>query len=438
MSLAARAGRVVVTPAVSGPLGGYVARGDALSSGTRDELEAAMLVLDDGDGGVVALVTLDAIAVTTALADRLRASVRDGLGAADLPVLVTASHSHSAPLSWVGSIHPGHPGHVDEGAVDQLARQVGSLAEALRQRSAVAVHASWHHARAIGLGTNRNDPSRPHDDGVGVLALRAETGLLALVVDAATHPTVLGADNVAWSADWPGAMRARVLGELAGQAAPPVLLFLQGAAGDVSTRFTRRPNATDEVERLGRLAGDAVLEALASDGVPLHGPVRHRSEEILLRRRSLPGVDDADRELDGAQRLREELVGNDPASPRVRLAQVRLDGAMMQRAMVSAGLPDEVPIRVSALAVGGVGWVFLPLEPFTEVGAAIRAGSPSSTTRVIGYTDGYRGYLVDREAEASASYEARSSLFAAASADDVVAAATRVLRAAARGEGISP
>lgn len=406
--LTLRAGTVEITPSRPGPMGGFIARGDRPSLGRRDPLEAAILVLEDGSSSA-GWVTLDAIAVTETLADRVREVVRRRFGSPSLPVVVAASHTHSAPTGWMGSIHPGHAGLVEETMLAELLTRLDGLAGDMAGAPPVPVQARWSIGHAPGLGANRNDPGVWHDDTVGVLSLHEGRRLLALVVDAATHPTVLGADNMLTSADWVGAMRA----DIRATVGPDVVVaFLQGAAGDVSTRFTRRPGAAGEVERLGGLGAAAVRAALDAPA-PVTGPLRHASSVIDLPRRPLPSLDLAQAALDRAHERRRLLAEADPGDPQARLAQVRLDGAMLQHRMVSAGLDPRVRLPISVIRLGEVVWAHLPVEPFTAVGTAVRGVSPFRHTRVVGYSDGYRGYLVDEAAEAVGTYEALSSLLRA-------------------------
>ena len=69
------------------------------------------------------------------------------------------------------------------------------------------------------------------------------------------------------------------------------------------------------------------------------------------------------------------------------------------------------------VALGDVAWAHVPLELFASLGQAVQELSPFETTRVIGYTDGYVGYLADRAAHEAGSYEALSTFFPADAGD---------------------
>lgn len=418
-----RAGSATITPSLPGELGGYVARAGAESTGTLDDLEAALIVLESG-GIRVAWLTLDAIGVTAELDAELRAEVAEALGGATL--VIAASHTHSGPLGWTGGIHPGNPARRSAQAVDELLGRIGALARTVVTEPGIAVHADWATAPVAGVGANRLAPDGPHENTVGALALRDEQGRLrAVLFDFATHPTVLGPANLRWSADWPGAARAMLRAALDAAGPPVTIGFLQGAAGDVSTRFTRRGDDAAEVARLGAIVGAAARSALEGSR-PLEPDVRAASGRVRLQRRTLPSADDAEHAVAAAESALSGTTGS-ALDPAVRLAQTRLDGARVQRDLVAAQLPESLDLPLTAIAIGDVAWVHLPVEPFASFGARIVAASPFAVTRVVGYANGYAGYLADAAAHASASYEALSSFFPADAVEPFVGAATDLL-----------
>lgn len=429
-TLRLRAGTMDVTPSAPGPLAGYEARRDAESTGVLDPLEAGLLVLEDA-GLRVAWLTLDAIAVPQELSARLRGAVSDAArrqGVGDLLVRTVASHTHSAPRGWVGSILPGHSGQVIARDADELVLRVGALADRVLAAPAEAVRATWTERRVAGMAANRLDPEGPRDDTAGALVLRRADGALrAVLFDVGAHPTVLGPGNLRWSADWPGAARRILRAALAARdeaagrpGSDPVVMFLQGAAGDVSVRFTRRGDDAAEVARLGALAASAVLDAVVHDGRELHGRIRHVSAVLPLPRRRFPDAARAASDRLAIETERAGLAGVPPLDPRVRLAQSRVDGARVQEELIEAGIPETVPFPVSVVRIGDAAWVHLPVEPFSEVARRIRESSPFPVTRVVGYTDGYLGYFVDERAAELGTYEALSSLFGPEAIDPVV------------------
>lgn len=394
-----------VTPPPGHHMDGYAAR-EGVATGTADPLRATLLWLSTPDDPGVAWLALDAVGVSTALAARLAgAAARACAGLPADRVIVCASHTHSGPSGWSGSIHPLLPA---ERAAELEEALVASIAAMDLDRAAVSP--LWCEQDAPGVGANRHRIDGPHDTTAGVLALRSPSGdVRAVLLDYACHPTVLGPDNLAWSADWPGATRRALAG------AAPVVAFLQGAAGDVSPRFVRRGRDAREVDRLGSLLADPVRSGLHSAApIPSRTPRLHRAT-VTLPVRTLPSADEAARILEEARR------GGD---------QSRYEGACGLARMVKSDLPSEMELPIAVATLGEVAWVHLPVELFASLGGRIAEGSPFPVTRVIGYTGGYFGYVADGAAHDAGTYEALMSYFSPESGEALVQAVLDLLKKA--------
>jgi hypothetical protein len=91
-------------------------------------------------------------------------------------------------------------------------------------------------------------------------------------------------------------------------------------------------------------------------------------------------------------------------------------------------MPGTVDLALSVLVIGGDAWVHLPVELFSSLALEIRVASPFRRTRVIGYADGYAGYVVDAEADEIGGYEAASTLFDQAGVRTIVSDSIDLLR----------
>jgi neutral ceramidase len=95
---------------------------------------------------------------------------------------------------------------------------------------------------------------------------------------------------------------------------------------------------------------------------------------------------------------------------------------------VAAGKsPGTMPFVVSVARVGEVAFVGLGGEVLTEIGLAIKAGSPCEHTFVITHCNGAAGYLAPKELHVQGGYEVKSSHFAPQAADTVIREAIRLL-----------
>ncbi|HEY9294452.1 MAG TPA: hypothetical protein VIP98_24485 [Microlunatus sp.] len=369
----------------NGRLAGYAARvGQA--GGTADQLEANLLLIKDSRAQLL-WISIDTVAIRSEFRAAIVVAVTAAAGIAAEQIVCVASHTHSAPAGWVGSIHPGLPAELDESAIRSAADAIATAAAGLHPRPTTI---AWAEGSVEGVGSNRHDPSGPTDQSIGILLVGPVDDPVALVYDYGCHPTVLGPDNLSWSADWVGAARGHLRRELA---ADLPILFLQGCAGDQSTRFLRRRQSIDEVARLGGLVGAAVLAALP--GIPIRGGglgVAHRQLRLATRR-------PADSRTDRSR----TVSGPD------RLEASRREGRHAQRAMINSGLPAEMILPLTLVSIGVRSWLHCSVEPYSLIGRQLR--EVVAGLRLIGYSDDYHGYLCDPSAADSNQYEAMSSYF---------------------------
>jgi len=225
----------------------------------------------------------------------------------------------------------------------------------------------------------------------------------------ACHPTVLSAANHSYSADLFGAAVETASHELGA----PVLLT-NGAAGDVSTRFTRRAQTPSEARRLGALIANAVCA-----GVRRAARIGSRSDRRLfdaamtslsVRWRSLPAPEAAAAQLQSALDALQSLraAGAHPAA--LRLAESRVEGAQAAAWVSSQGgwealLGSRQPAApLQALRCGEVAIVGAPGELFSSAARWLRRRLGESAL-VIGYANDYLGYLIPEHEAAAGGYE---------------------------------
>lgn len=237
-------GSVVLHVPEGVPMGGYLDR-QGMSAGTLDPLEVSAVTWSDGERRF-ALAVADVICVNDDLAARARR-------AAGCELWLAATHTHAGPET--GCVPGG--GATPEPWLDLVA-------EAAR----AAVHRAVDSERpceGVALGGDLRgvgaDRSRPDAEAVVPLDVIAvvDGGLAGVVVVLPVHPTVLPAANRRVSADLPGAVRRALRARLG----PDVwVVVATGAAGDISTRHTRRGQDTTELARLGALVADRCVDLL--------------------------------------------------------------------------------------------------------------------------------------------------------------------------------
>ncbi|MEV4017588.1 hypothetical protein AB0J35_44580 [Nonomuraea angiospora] len=382
------------------PMGGYIDR-PGPSTGLADPLSVSAVTWSDG-GRRFALAIADVICVNEDLAGRARR-------AAGCELWLAASHTHAGPET--GCVPGGGPtpepwlGRLTEAVRTAVRRAI----DAERPCEGVAYRGELH-----GVGADRSRPGAPAVVPLDLIAVR-DGGLAGVLVVLPVHPTVLPAANRLVSADLVGAVRAslrRRLGE------DVWVAVATGAAGDISTRHTRRGQDAAELRRLGELVADRCDELLSGPGTPLW---RDGATGISWATRRLtlePAATTADEAalLAGYERA---AASGDPVA--TRLARSRLEGLRARTAP-----PARTGVDVNIARLGGLALVGLPGEPFLAVAERV-ADRPGEPTVVLGYVNGYPGYLPTAAAYRRAEYEVLASQVAPGSAELIAETARNLL-----------
>ncbi len=397
MDVLVGASEIDITPSAGLPMDGYLARGNATSQGAHDPLRAQVLVLDNGKLRLV-LVTLDVLAVGGAFTRNLQQAI-SGLAATDpASVMVCASHTHAGPAGLQDWFPMGaFPRTTAELASEIQSRLLNAAQNALARLRPVTF--SFAAGPVAGIGMDRNQPLPAADPLVTVLRFDKPDGApAAAIFHYACHPTVLG-PQLLYSADFPGAARDRIRREYPST----ICLYLNGAAGNISTRFTRQSQTFEEVERLGNLLGDHAVKLL------------RKSEPSLLNLGSSQVV------IDLPLRAFTTAPRTIQATGHQRIDQTRAEGALLEGQLARAFAGRQWQrATLHAFQFGPLWLLGVPGEPFNELSARVRQASPFAL--VVGYTDDYVGYFPTQKAIDDATYEALSSPYDARALDLIATA----------------
>jgi hypothetical protein len=268
-----------------------------------------------------------------------------------------------------------------QASIQQAAEQARDRLHPVKLRSAVG--------QMFGIGGERNQPERAVDRRVTVLSFESvDHEPEAILFHYACHPTVLSADNLDYSADFPGAARRRIIERYPNA----VCLFVNGAAGNISTRFHRRDQSFAELERIGRLLGDQVVDLVgrASSDDPA---LDWTCETLSLSIRAFQSETRQTRPYGNA---RVDMVRSQGAALEVELGR-QLGGRESQQA------------EVCALRLGPWTLLTVPGEAFNDLAQRLRQVSPRAIA--VGYANDYIGYFPTQESIDEATYEALSSPF---------------------------
>ena len=441
MTVKAGAATADITPGVGLAMGGYGAR-QGVSTGTIDPLLVRTLVLSDGDTELV-IAVCDLVGVGPDLVRSARELIEAETGIPAAQVLIAATHTHSGPA-----------GIRSRDAADYVAVTARKIAGSVLQARAAltSVTLKLGTVEVTTISQNRRHPDGPIETTAKILLAAPQGGgpAVATLVNYACHSTVLEADNMEYSPDFPGAMSRFIERELGGTA-----IYLQGAAGDINPVWMRH-DAT-EVERVGGILGAAAtrtaheLRPLGegqwcinlnwSEETPKEvagtvlTDVRFAVDQQILElpRRLFPSQDALAKEIAELEAEREALAADDLDGRRARTARIN----ELRIEWLIAGMGNEVAdellslrkLEVQTMRLSAeVGLVALPGEFFVEIGHDIEAAAGLPHVLIGGYANGMVGYVPTEAAFAEHGYEVGCAQFEPGAGATIADAAVASLR----------
>ena len=391
--------KIDITPDIPVMLYGYASR-KTLSEGVHDHLFARAVVFEN-NGRKIILVSTDIGSFTDTLYSVIKKSIMEKFNLKDSELFLAAIHSHSSPVVSLDNRKLNiNNVQYTQGLNQKFLTLIG---EALKNLKPVKTGVGVGYSP---VGSNRREmtsdgsitlgrnPYGPTDKEVQVMKLAASDGTsIGAIYDYATHATSLGPDNMQISGDVLGISEQFVEKILGKDVISPVFA---GASGNIDPWYRILPdfNTKDgwipETVLLGTLLGEEVVHVFRDiRDINPGGEISTANAIIECPRRKLDEKDD-------------ELPGLDKQ--------------------------NTVPVNITVAHIGNdVAFVGFNVEMLTEIGMAIKKGSPYKHTFIITHCNGSSGYLPPAELYKEGGYEVSSTHFEIGSADMVVKKALRML-----------
>ncbi len=438
-----RAGAAVsnITPALGCSLAGGMT--DRIGTEVHDELHVRSLSLDNGETRL-AIAVVDSCAVPRAIIDRAKELIHQHAGLPASQLLISATHTHSAPPAT--HLFQSVP---DPKYVEWLAVRVADCVRLAINRLQPA-RIGWAVGREERLVFNRRyfmkpgtippdpfgrttdrvqmnppaaspniiKPAGSTDPEVGVLAVESLDGRpIGVLGNYALH-YVGGTGSGHISADYFAAW-ARSMRRLAGQ--PFVAILSNGCSGNINgINFLAPPVRHPPYEQLERYADILAAESYRAwrtiefqEAVEMGAAL----EELELVTR-LPGEEDV-----SAARKILAAAGAGPHKERSHIYA-------RETVILHESYPKTVKTPVQALRIGSLGIATFPGEAFVEMGLEVKAKAPFKPAMLIELANDYRGYIPTVEGHELGGYEtwrAKSSYLEKQAAPKMVATALRLL-----------
>ncbi len=185
------------------------------------------------------------------------------------------------------------------------------------------------------------------------------------------HPTILSGNTPYFSSEYPGYIIKRLKEIYPGE----FFTFFQGAAGDISTRFTRTSQDYSAVEFLGN--------KLVHEINKLSGQKTSKTEiENMTYEKHIFGMEFETKPI---------KLSNIPDDLTEREKETIKVGQEIRKKYLASKKKLDTEITISKLTLGGYNLIFSPKETFSSYIDAIN----TKKSVLICYTNGYSPYIVD-------------------------------------------
>lgn len=425
---------------------GYGAREEPAQE-LHDPLHARALYLESQRACL--LVSLEVCLIAPQQADFVAREISDASGIDAGRIVVACVHTHSGPETGFGELLAGRP--APDFVAPILAAAVQAGVEAVGNAAAARLGVGQG---LIAIGRNRRRADGPVDEILRVIRIDDEDGApRAVVYVAGCHPTVLGHDNLAWSADWPWAANLAI--EEAFPNALPIFLLSAHADVDPRTRGLQDlaipgqsvGSGFDAVEELGREVGDEVVRVAREVATTADAPIDVTTGAVRLRtHKAASGEREAALAALGLSpdtkvRARELYAMEAERTRGLPQEQRREKIATLRRYLRNRGarffaFGEEPLVSVQVLTIGELRLLGVPLEATVDVGRAWTARTGGAADAVLSIAGGWMRYLPHarnfEEPGAHLAYEVLLSTFVPDAAESLLALGARLAEEQAR------
>lgn len=411
----------VITPPMPCSMAGYGVAREA--QGVHDELYARAMAFQEPGKPAIVLLALDVLNLDEvcmrALAEKL-----EPLGISRKQLLVCCIHTHASfggIFDMQRGINPAMTDLLGEARPDLVellaAQSVSAVACALSDMAETSV-AMNKGSMGKQLATNRHAPELLSDQELFVLEFLRTDGKKVLLYNLCCHPTVLNAQNRLLSADFAGAVAARLQNEY------DMAIFVNGSAGDMSTRFTRRESSFAECERFADIVFNEIQRTRGkSDFIPLK-ELSLTYHTVMLKEACVDSLDSAEKKYnDAVQHLTEVKAKTDDRAT-IRKAESFVEGAsvnLTKARYLKQGPQREAAVPAGLLTINGRRIICSPFELFSSLALLLKQ---STDVEMFGYVNALFGYLADTSAFDAGDYEALMGAFARGAGEEYIAQLT--------------
>ena len=412
----ADAGRIVITPEYSIPMGGNV-RIDNMSRGVHDDINCNVLILDDGKIKVC-LMAFDFVGLKYTTCKDIKNRVMNASGIPVENISIWGTHTHSGPDTCM-RMYNGIEEIIERYLDETAAKVTAGVSEIIKDFKEVTIKIGKK--KVYDLSFNRRlvkkdgsvvmnfeefeiedivGTTGPIDPDLQVFSVWDKEGnMVSALVNFTLHPAILVGLDWLISRDYINDLDNNLQAKYGHDA---VILFANGAEGNINHLNYEKPDQWRdfrETERIGNKLGEYSKEIIESSR-EIQGEIKFVSEVVHLPLREITVEEQewADMVLERDRDKEEDMFDGIPDKTYAKMIK-----GMLVR-------PDkEYETVLQAMAIDDFAYVTFPGEVYVEFGLAVKELSPFENTMIIGLANSQSGYIPKAEAFSQGGYEVRTA-----------------------------
>lgn len=331
-----------------------------LVSDFNDDLYARVTAFKD-EGTWVIHYSMDLLEFDQDSYLKLQDKLRDHYHDEHLHVITSATHTH-----YANSVRDER---YSEYLMDLLVKETATMVYSEKKD----VKVSYQHLHTTSVGRSRISGNETNNETLCLVRFYEADDEFLNIVYYNCHPTILEAHTRFFSADYPG----YVLKKLEETYPNTDFTFLQGPAGDISTRFTRDGQDYEAVKKLGNKLVEEIIALKQAKADAASFKLGYKEEQVHYDHEFTP-IDLSKVRSDLSEREKETI----------RIGQQEREKFERQGSLIFGRLIKDAII--AALDLGCVKIIFFPNEIFSHYMDYI----DKDREMLVSYSNGYGPYVL--------------------------------------------
>ncbi len=379
-----------ITPDSKVYLNGYILR-FGRSRGVHDKIFGRLFLLENKKKGKFLFGNFDILTISDELSSELKFLIEKNFGISKKNIFFFAIHTHSS----VGGPFIRASGSESKEWVEDFKRKILYNTEKLLKNLSDVEFLLYKGKSKIGY--NRRKKEKGIDENLLVSEIKG-LDRECIFINYGCHPVALTEKNLYISSDFLFFTKKFLEKKLKRNLS---LFFFNGGSGDVDPILR---GGFREAKKIGYHLGEDIIRAISKNAVKSSGEPELVLEKDFLIEYKLPFRTVDEWKENYRLHLKEYKNSKTKEERKIKKAFLLWAEEMLEKAKMGK-VKTSKSVKLSLLKFENLLFLFTPFEIFSSISRKIRALAKPYEIYITSYTNGYSGYMPDREAFFEGGYE---------------------------------